>query len=121
MRIEDGNFTIADDKHTSSSMNTSSKSSSNTSLGTSISLPSSLFQRINSDSITTGLVFTLYEAATLFPVGESTRSSNNHTITQVGSRIIAASVGQDTEFEDLKDPVVIVLQLENQEMVGHHV
>lgn len=39
-------------------------------------------------------------------------------MTQVGSQIIAASVGQNIEFEDLKDPVTVILQVENQERVG---
>lgn len=118
MRIDNGNFTvnIADEKPvTSPSVNLSP---SETSLGNSISLPSSLFQRVKSNTNSIGIVFTLYEAATLFPVGESSRSSNNQTMTQVGSQIIAASVGENIEFEDLEDPVTVVLQLENQEWVG---
>lgn len=94
-------------------MNTSSK----TSLCSSISLPSSLFQQIKRNTNTTGLVFTLYESAILFPVDGNT-NSNNQTMTQVGSQIIAASVGQNIEFEDLKDPVTVILQVENQERVG---
>lgn len=113
MQTDDGNFITADDKSTtSSSMGTSMSSISLGSTSTSITLPSSLFQRINSSSNMTGLVFTHYEASTLFPVGEHIRSSNNLTVTQVGSQIIAATIGQDIEFEDLRDPVTITLHIQ---------
>ena len=63
----------------------------------------------------TGLVFTLYKASTLFPV--SKRASKNSLMTEVGTHIIAANInGQD--IEDLKDPVVITLQLNIREGVS---
>lgn len=84
-----------------------------------ISLPPSLFKRINdTDTNSTGLVFTVYKKSTLFPVGRNTFSSNmEDTITQVGTDIIAANVGRDIAFENLQDPVTIILQLENQNNV----
>lgn len=75
-----------------------------------ISLPGTLFERIN-DINRTGLVFTLYGESTLFPVRNSTNNSATRTV--VGSRIIAANVAQrNTTFEDLSEPVVILLPLE---------
>ena len=75
-----------------------------------ISLPGSVFERIN-DSNSTGLVFTLYGESTLFPVRN--RPNNSATMTVVGSRIIAATVAQrNTTFEDLSEPVLVLLPLE---------
>ena len=75
-----------------------------------ISLPGSVFERIN-DTNSIGLVFTLYGESTLFPVRNGT--NNSATMTVVGSRIIAASVAQrNTTFEDLSEPVIILLPLE---------
>ena len=75
-----------------------------------ISLPGTLFERIT-DTNSTGLVFTLYGESTLFPVRNSTNNSVTRTV--VGSRIIAANVAQrNTVFEDLSEPVVILLPLE---------
>ena len=79
----------------------------------SISLPPSLFKQINdTDTNSTGLVFIVYRKSTLFPVGRNTSSSNMaNTITQVGTNIIATNVGRDIVFENLQDPVTIMLQL----------
>lgn len=58
-----------------------------------ISLPPSLFEQINpqnSDN-NTGLVFGLYERATLFPVSwEQNNNTEERRRTQVGSSIISA-------------------------------
>ena len=35
-------------------------------------------------------------------------------MTEVGTDIIAANVGRGVEFENLQDPVIIILQLESQ-------
>jgi hypothetical protein len=75
-----------------------------------ISLPGTVFERIN-DTNSTGLVFTLYEESTLFPVRNSTNNSATRTV--VGTRIIAATIAQrNTSFEDLSEPVIILLPLE---------
>ena len=92
----------------------------NTGMVMSVSLPPSLFQQINdTDTNSTGLVFTLYKKSTLFPVGRKAMSTGlaHATTTKVGTNIIAASVGRDIPFENLQDPVTIILQLENQNNV----
>ena len=82
-----------------------------------ISLPGPVFERI-SDTNSTGLVFTLYGESTLFPVGNQSSSDNNNSRTIVGSRIIAANVAQsNTSFEDLQEPIIVVLPLEIGEEV----
>ena len=87
----------------------------------SISLPPSLFKQINEmDATSTGLVFTVYRRSTLFPVGRIRKASSNSmadTIAEIDTNIIAASVGRDAEFENLQDPVVIILRLESQNNV----
>ena len=81
-----------------------------------ISLPGTLFERID-DTSRTGLVFTLYGESTLFPVRNSTNNSATRTV--VGSRIIAANVAQrNTVFEDLSEPVVVLLPLEIGDVVS---
>ncbi len=81
-----------------------------------ISVPGTVFERIN-DTNSTGLVFTLYEEPTLFPVRNSTNNSATRTV--VGSRIIAATIAErNTSFEDLSEPVVILLPLEISEEVS---
>jgi hypothetical protein len=88
----------------------------------SIHLPASVFQQIGSsmNSNMTGLVFTLYKASTLFPVGDRAGSGkNNSSMTEVGTHIIAANInGQDVE--DLKEPVTITLQLNIREGVCNY-
>ena len=70
------------------------------------------------DANSTGLVFTVYRRSTLFPVGRKASSNSMAgTTTEVGTNIIAASVGRDAGFEKLRDPVMIVLQLESQNNV----
>lgn len=76
-----------------------------------ISLPGSVFERI-SDTNTTGLVFTLYGESTLFPTRNRTNNSSA-TMTVVGSQIIAANIAQrNTTFEDLSEPIIVLLPLE---------
>ena len=108
---EDG---LADDISTSLSTTTPY-----TSTAMSVSLPPSLFQQINiTNTNSTGLVFTFYEKSTLFPVGGNALSNSlPRTVTKVGTNIIAASVGRDVVFENLQDPVTIVLQLKGQDNV----
>ena len=99
----------------SSSMPTSSSTSRNSS----ILLPGSVFQQISSGSAnTTGLVFTLYKASTLFPTSDQTKNSKNSSTTEVVTHVIAAKInGKDVE--DLKDPVIITLQLNIREGVSN--
>ena len=107
---DEGNFTTRNEISTA---NTPSGSDSMFSAFTipTISLPRSVFERVNSTN-STGLVFTLYEEPTLFPVRNNT--NNSVTTTVVGSRIIAANVAErNTQiFEDLPEMVIILLPLE---------
>ena len=99
-----------------SSLETISSSPSGN-VNSSIHLPGSVFQQIGSSINTTGLVFTLYRASTLFPVSKRAKSSENLSMTEVGTHIIAANInGQDVE--GLKDPVIITLQLNIREEVS---
>ena len=77
----------------------------------SISLPGSLFQQLNDNA--TGVVFTLYQASTLFPIGDSARSGLDFTVTEVGTPIIAANVGQTAELNDLQENITVILQLQS--------
>ena len=81
-------------------------------LDAAISLPASLFGRIN-DRVNVGVFFALYETPTLFPVGgEVTDGSTLTRKNVVGSDIIAATVGPRINFQNLDDPVTIVLRLQ---------
>lgn len=76
----------------------------------SIHLPGSVFQQIGSGTNTTRLVFALYKASTLFPVGGPARGGKNSSMTEVGTNIIAANINGE-DIEGLKEPVIITLQL----------
>ena len=79
-----------------------------------ISLPASLFQSIT-DREDVGIFFALYNESTLFPVkGERNRSIIRRP--EVGSRVLAATVGPDLNFENLEDNVTVVLRLVTQEV-----
>ena len=88
-----------------------------------ISLPPSVFERINTTTNSTALVFALYALPTLFPVGNVTvivdqRERVNGTETRVGSQIISAIVVRDNiSFEELTDPVQVLLPLDINIMV----
>ena len=79
----------------------------------SVSISPGLFSRISSDQI--GLVFTLYAEATLLPVRDPANegSANSTLRTEVGSPIIAATVGAGQQFRDIDPPVVVTLRLGN--------
>ena len=79
-------------------------------LDAAISLPASLFKQI--DGLTNvGIFFAFYEMSTLFPVGGGfmNRFSLQRT---VGSYILAATVGPGIDFQNLDEPVTIVLRLQ---------
>ena len=74
-----------------------------------ISLPASLFESIN-DREDVGIFFALYDTPTLFPVnGGNNRGAPRQT--EVGSRVLAATVGPGLNFPNLVDNVTIVLRL----------
>ena len=81
-------------------------------LDAAISLPASLFERID-DRDNVGVFFALYETVTLFPVGgELIDRTSLPRYNAVGSDILAATVGPGINFQNLDDPVAIVLRLQ---------
>ena len=86
-------------------------------MNSSIHLPGSVFQQIGDGTNTTGLVFTLYKASTLFPVNSQTRSNKNSSMTEVGTHIIAANINGE-DVEGIVEPVTINLQLNIREGVS---
>lgn len=76
-----------------------------------ISLPPSLFERIN-DRPNVGIFFGFYETPTLFPVGRESDGATLRRQTVVGSDIIAATVGPGINFQNLDEPVTILLRLQ---------
>lgn len=105
-------FTFTGVKSVNSYTSTSKSSADKSTSNNSIILPGSIFHKLNSSTNTTGIVFTLYKTATLFPLGKANKNRNNLTVTQVGSQVIAANLGH--HVEGLEDLVVINLQLEIQ-------
>ena len=77
-----------------------------------ISLPASLFQQIDNRS-TVGIFFALYNTSVLFPVGaESAVNIDVGRRTEVGSQVLAATVGPGLIFQNLPEPVTLVLKLQ---------
>ena len=76
----------------------------------SITLPPSLFDDVPVDRPVIGIFFALYRNSALLP---ATRMMNNETFanTEVGSPIVAATVGPDIDFVNLNPPVTITLGL----------
>ena len=73
-----------------------------------ISLPASLFQNI-ADREDVGIFFALYNTSTLFPVNGG-RNRGDTRRREVGSRVLAATVGPDLTFQNLTENVTIVLR-----------
>ena len=79
-----------------------------------ISLPASLFQTIT-DREDIGIFFALYNSSTLFPV-DGGRSRNEPRRREVGSRVLATTVGPGLNFPNLMENVTIVLRLVTTEV-----
>lgn len=79
---------------------------------TAIRLPASLFEGVrNRDSI--GIFFNFYNASTLFVVSGYESESNTPRQVEVGSQIIAATVGgENFSFVNLADPVEASFMIE---------
>ena len=73
-----------------------------------ISLPASLFESIT-DREDVGIFFALYDTPILFPVNRGS-SRDESRRTEVGSRVLAATVGPDLNFQNLTENVTIVLR-----------
>ena len=78
-------------------------------LDAAISLPATLFEQID-DRDNIGIFFALHEASTLFPIGGN--SSSTPRKASVGSHILATTVGSGINFQNLDEPVTILLQLQ---------
>lgn len=77
----------------------------------SVALPPQLFAGVNRDPV--GVFFALYTEPTLFPVRQPMRMENNTSSLrrEVGSPVVAATVGPGLDFPDIEPPVVINLRL----------
>ena len=60
-----------------------------------------------------GIFFALYDTPILFPIdrGNSIINTDGSIQTKVGSRVLAATVGPGLNFQNLDDPVIVVLRL----------
>ena len=76
-----------------------------------IRLPPSLFEELN-NLPNVGVFFGRYETSILFPLD---RMSSNGRQTQVGSQVLAATVGQNLSLRNLSEPVTITLKLQTRE------
>ena len=79
-----------------------------------ISLPASLFRTIT-DREDVGIFFALYNSSALFPVNGGI-NHNASRQTEVGSRVLAATVGPGLNFPNLAENVTIVLRLVTTEV-----
>ena len=84
--------------------------------GASVSLPASLFQTIKNGS-NVGVFYGIYNSSILFPVSASQGNDISAVRqTQLVSNVVAVTVGQnDMTFENLPQPVRIVLGLQKKE------
>lgn len=62
-----------------------------------------------------GVVYALYENPNLFPVAVTDHDDSSTRRTVVGSPVIAATVGRGIPFNNLYSPVVIELELSENE------
>lgn len=76
-----------------------------------IHLPMSLFRNIH-DQQNVGMFFTFYNMSTLFPVGKHHTENSVQSRVEVGSSVIAATVGGDSSiFENLTEAVQISFRM----------
>ena len=82
----------------------------------SVSLPASLFQTIDGSS-NVGVFYGIYNSSILFPVSASQGNDTSaDRQTQVVSNVVAVTVGRnDVPFQNLPEPVMIVLRLQKEE------
>ena len=79
-----------------------------------IRLPPSLFETINNRP-NIGIFFGRYEVATLFPVSRGNNNGEQTSRqTQVGSQVLAATVGQNLPLQNLSEPITVTLKLQNR-------
>lgn len=75
-----------------------------------IHLPTSVFAQIP-DQTNLGIVVGYYETATLFPI---TGPANAPRQTQVYSSVVSATVGQNTNIQNLEETVTIAFRLQDK-------
>ena len=81
-------------------------------LDAAVSLPATLFDQID-DRDNIGIFFALHEVSTLFPIGGNPSSTFlSPRKASVGSHILAATVGPGINFQNLDEPVTILLRLQ---------
>ena len=78
-------------------------------LDAAVSLPATLFEQID-DRDNIGIFFAWHEVSTLFPIGGNPSSTPRKA--SVGSHILAATVGPGINFQNLDEPVTILLRLQ---------
>ena len=78
---------------------------------TAIILPASLFKLIADDKDNISLFFIRYVNSTLFPVDGEKINTNASRRKEVGSNILAATVGLGSEIRDLEENVSVVFRL----------
>ena len=87
-------------------------------LNAAIRLPASLFGLIG-DRDNVSVFFALYDTPILFPVnGGDSISSDGSVQTEVGTSVLAATVGPDINFQNLADPIIIVLRIQTTTSEG---
>ena len=80
-------------------------------LDAAVSLPATLFEQIDDrDNIGIFFALQLHEASTLFPISGNLSSTPRKA--SVGSHILAATVGPGINFQNLDEPVTILLRLQ---------
>ena len=81
-------------------------------LDAAVSLPATFFEQID-DRDNIGIFFALHEASTLFPIGGNPSNTFlSPRKASVGSHILAATVGPGINFQNLDEPVTILLRLQ---------
>ena len=103
------NFVVGENKVTLDSGDEVKIGQLSSELDAAVSLPATLFERID-DRDTIGVFVALYDTPVLFPVGGESNSSSKRRI--VGSQILAATVGPGFNFQNLIEPVTILLRLQ---------
>ena len=88
-------------------------------INSTIRLPASLFQRVKdrANNAYVGVFFGRYETATLFPVGGASVNSSAPRQIQVCSQVLAATVGQNTNLQNLEQSVTLMFRLQSKEGV----
>lgn len=80
-------------------------------LDVAISIPASLFELIAGEKDNISIFFIRYDDSTLFPVAGGQKKFNNNASmrTEVGSTILAATVGIDLNIKDLEDQMNVTV------------